>query len=262
MKNLSQEVLKIDYPVKDNMTQKFLNYNLSTRLPALNSQTKLLINTINPHSYCAAEKDPLFRSALTSSDVLLPDGVGIIWGCRLLYKKSIDKISGFDLHLNYLNELNRKGGRVFYLGSKIETLTKIEERIKREFPNITVASFSPPFKPEFSNEENEEILNLVNEFKPDILFIGMTAPKQEKWAFEFKDKINSNAICAIGAVFDFFAGTVSRPSQWWIDNGLEWFPRLLHEPRRLWKRTFISTPLFIFYMVHYRLTMKGISKHI
>jgi N-acetylglucosaminyldiphosphoundecaprenol N-acetyl-beta-D-mannosaminyltransferase len=89
----------------------------------------------------------------------------------------------------------------------------------------------------------------INAFKPDILFVGMTAPKQEKWVYAHKAQIDARIICSIGAVFDFYAGTVKRPSAFWINLGLEWLPRLLKEPRRLARRNFISTPAFLWDVV-------------
>ena len=100
------------------------------------------------------------------------------------------------------------------------------------------------------------MINAVNEFNPDVLFVGMTAPKQEKWVYENRHLINAPVICSIGAVFDFYAGTVKRPGKFWISIGLEWLPRLLREPRRLWRRTFISTPLFIWFVLREKLRIR------
>ncbi len=207
---------------------------------------KCIINTINPHSYCVAKKDTVFTEALLSSDVLLPDGAGIVLAAKVLEGKTISKIAGADIHQYLLEQAQLKGQKVFYLGAAQNTLDLIEKRIRKEFPNIQVASYSPPYKAEFSAHDTLEMLQKANAFNPDILFVGMTAPKQEKWVFENKDEINANTIVSIGAVFDFFAGTVKRSSPFWIKLGLEWLPRLLRDPKRLWKRNFVSTPTFLF----------------
>ena len=99
-------------------------------------------------------------------------------------------------------------------------------------------------------------MNVINEYKPDVLFIAMTAPKQEKWLNKHKDHIDVNIICSIGAVFDFYAGTVERSSQFFIDHHIEWLERLFREPKRLWRRSFISTPLFLWDMLLYKLKIK------
>ncbi len=223
----------------------------------IDSDKKIVVNTINPHSYVTSKSDSLFREALKNSDVLLPDGSGIVLAAGQIDKKKIKKIAGSDLHRHLLERLNDRGGSVFYMGASQRTLDKIHERIANEYPNIRVGSYSPPFKAEFTKEENEEIVERVNVFEPDVLFVGMTAPKQEKWLHAHKDELNFKIAASIGAVFDFYAGTVKRPAQFWIDMHLEWLPRLLKEPRRLWRRNFVSTPLFLADMFAYRFGWKS-----
>lgn len=206
---------------------------------------KTLINTINQYSFCIAEEDIAFRKSLQYSDILLPDGMAIVAAVRLFTGQKIKKIAGADIHLHLLQELQQKGGSCFYLGSSENTLLKIKERVAREFPNIRVGTFSPPFKPEFSQTDNEKMLETVHDFRPDVLFVGMTAPKQEKWAFAHKEQLDTKIICTIGAVFDFYAGTVERPSAFWINLRLEWFIRLVKEPKRMWKRYLYYGPVFI-----------------
>lgn len=215
-----------------------------------------IINTINPHSYVTAKNDLLFEMALRQSDILLPDGSGIVLAARLLRGKKITKIAGSDLHYYLLHQLNDHQGKCFYMGASPQTLEKIEKRLQKEFPNIIAEFYSPPFKTEFTQEENEAMIHLINTFEPDVLFVGMTAPKQEKWLFAHKEQLNIKKGCAIGAVFDFYAGTVVRSSPFWIKIHLEWLPRLLKEPKRLWRRNFISTPLFLWDLLQYVLRLK------
>lgn len=205
----------------------------------------LTISTLNPHSYSIAKKDSIFKNALNSSDILLPDGSGIVLAAKLIHNIKIPKIAGSDIHIHLLKEFNVKGGKVFYLGASEETLSKLIERVKKEYPNIDVKSFSPPFKEVFSFLDNEIMISEVNSFAPDVLFVGMTAPKQEKWVYLYKEKLNAKIICSIGAVFDFYAGTKKRSGKIWIKLGLEWLPRLIREPKRMWRRNFISTPVFL-----------------
>lgn len=223
----------------------------------VDTDQKMVVNTINPHSYVTAKSDPEFEEALRDSDLLLPDGSGIVLAAKHVNKKQIKKIAGYDLHMYLLEELEKTGGSVFYMGASQKTLDAIHKRVAKEFPNVRVGSYSPPFKPEFSQEDNETIVSKVNAFNPDVLFFGMTAPKQEKWLHAHKEKLNFKIASSIGAVFDFYAGTVVRPSQFWIDLHLEWLPRLLKEPKRLWKRNFVSTPLFLWDMLLYKMG-KGI----
>jgi N-acetylglucosaminyldiphosphoundecaprenol N-acetyl-beta-D-mannosaminyltransferase len=213
------------------------------------TENKTLINTINQYSYCIAEKDAAFKKALQESDILLPDGVGIVVAVRLLTGLKIKKIAGADIHQSLLHDLNKKGGSVFYLGASEPTLYKIKSRLSREFPNIKVGTFSPPYKPEFTEEENQQMITAVNAFSADVVFVGMTAPKQEKWAFEHKAALDTKIICSIGAVFDFYAGTVKRPLPFWVWLQLEWFIRLIKEPKRMWRRYLYYGPVFVWLIV-------------
>lgn len=222
----------------------------------INSGSKCIINTINPHSYITAKSDKKFATALQESDVLMPDGSGIVLAAKHIKGQKISKIAGADLHNYLLKTLNDVSGSVFYMGSSPDTLIKIQERMLNEFPNVNVGTYSPPYTPEFSNKDNEFIIEKINEFNPDVLFIGVTAPKQEKWLYEHKDKLNFKIGSSIGAVFDFYAETVKRPSKLWIDMHLEWLVRLLNEPKRLWRRNFISTPLFLVDMFLYKFGWK------
>ena len=228
----------------------FLEYSVFTdALNKLPSAKKVLISTINQYSYCIAKKDFLFKNALSNSDVLLPDGMAIVWATKFLYGKKIKKNAGSDVHKFLLKKLNETSGSCFYLGSSPETLSRIKERVSVEFPNINIEVHSPAFKPNFSALESEQMIKVVNNFKPDVLFVGMTAPKQEKWSYEHKEQLDAKIICSVGAVFDFYAGTVERPNKIWRDNGLEWFGRLLKEPKRLWKRYLYYGLIFLGYLL-------------
>ena len=210
---------------------------------------KLLINTINAHSYNTALKDPAFAEALLRGDALIPDGASIVLAFKLLRHEKIERTAGWDLFLYEMDKLNRKGGTCFFLGSSEDTLRKIKVKAVRLYPNIRIETYSPPYKPEFTQEDNQAMIAAVNQAQPDLLWVGMTAPKQEKWAYAHKEKLDTKIICSIGAVFDFYAGTVERPSPFWIQLRLEWFIRLIKEPKRMWRRYIIGNTLFLWNMV-------------
>lgn len=221
---------------------------------------QLSVNTLNQYSYCVAEEDPLFKSALLQSDVLLADGVGIVLAAQVLQGERIKKIAGADLHQFLLEKLNAEEGSCFYMGASESTLQKIRERLASEYPNIRVGTYSPPFKVKFSEAENAAIVKAVNDFQPDVLFVGMTAPKQEKWSDTHKNFLDTGMICSIGAVFDFYAGTVERPGKVWINLGLEWMGRLIKEPRRMWKRYIYYGAIFLFYLSKEKFRMMTAGK--
>lgn len=220
----------------------------SRRELSLLPEGKVLINTINAHSYNTAQKDPLFGEALQKGDALVPDGASIVMACRWLKAKSQPKerIAGWDLFEHEMEQLNRQGGKCFFMGSSERVLGLVKAKAAEVYPNITVETYSPPYKPEFSDEENRQIIEAINKANPDLLWIGMTAPKQEKWIYTHWMELDIHCHCgAIGAVFDFFAGTVERAPKWWQEHSLEWLYRLIREPRRMWRRYIIGNMLFL-----------------
>lgn len=221
------------------------NHVFSAQLKDIDLDKRCIINTINPHSYCTSKNDVLFQNALINSDILLPDGSGIVLASKILLRKKIKKIAGADIHAHLLSHAHLNNKKIFYLGASESTLGLITNKLKKEFSNIEVSCYSPPYKSEFSVDDTMRMIKEVNNFNPDILFVGMTAPKQEKWVEANKEFLTPTIITSIGAVFDFYAETVKRSSPFWINLGLEWLPRLLKEPKRLWRRNFISTPLFL-----------------
>ena len=218
-------------------------------------QGKLMINTINAHCYNLAKTDQVYQQALLKSDVLLPDGVSIVFALKWLTGQSIKKIAGADLFFWEMERLQVTGGKCFFLGSSESTLASIEERAAREYPNVEVQSYSPPFKPDFTAEDNAQMLERINAFQPDALFVGMTAPKQEKWSYQHFNQLQVGHICSIGAVFDFYAGNISRAPQWILKMGLEWLYRLVKEPRRMWRRYLIGNSKYIWYVINEKITL-------
>jgi len=242
-------------------TIPFLGYSLfSGALGDFTPKQKTFINTLNLHSFVVAESDLEFKKSLLDSDVLLPDGIGAVLGPRFLTGHKVKKTAGANLHHYFLEDFKLKGGKIFYLGAAQSTLNKIEEKLKLEYPGIHVASYSPPYKSSFNDEDNKKMIDAVNAFKPDVLFVGMTAPKQEKWAHQHKDALEASFICPVGAVFDFYAGNIPRPSDFWVNLGLEWFIRLLNEPKRMSKRYLYNGPVFAMMMLKQKLWPNSANK--
>jgi len=220
---------------------------------------KLLINTINAHSYNTARKDKLFAEALMNGNALIPDGVSIVKACRWIKAKSQPKerIAGWDLFSFEMDKLERESVKcemlkktVMFMGSSQRVLDLIVKRAAEVYPHLKVVTYSPPYKPEFSDEDNKAIIEAINAADPDLLWIGMTAPKQEKWTYSHWEELDIHChVGTIGAVFDFFAGTVERAPMWWQRHGLEWLYRLLKEPKRMWRRYIIGNALFLWNML-------------
>jgi N-acetylglucosaminyldiphosphoundecaprenol N-acetyl-beta-D-mannosaminyltransferase len=219
------------------------------------AQSRGVLACLNPHSYVVALRDHQFASALRASEWLVPDGIGIVLASRVLRGTIRDRVSGPDVFAALHQQANRlRGVRVFFLGGTPETLERIRGRMEVEFPNIRVAgTYSPPFKPNYSEDESRAMTEAVNASRADVLWVGLTAPKQEKWIHEHKNRLNVRFIGAVGAAFDFYAGTVKPSPSFFRTHGLEWLPRLVRQPRRLWRRTFISAPVFVWHVLRARL---------
>ena len=219
------------------------------------SNGKVLINTVNAHSFNVAQKDEVFAAALRGGDYLIPDGASILKACKWLKAKSQPKerIAGWDLFAFEMQRLEGKSkkegvkGKVMFMGSSEKVLAKIRERVATDYPNLEVVTYSPPYKPEFSDEDNKAVIKAINDANPDLLWIGMTAPKQEKWTYAHWNELNIHChVGTIGAVFDFYAGTAKRAPQWWQEHSLEWLYRLCIEPKRMWRRYLLGNPLFLY----------------
>jgi N-acetylglucosaminyldiphosphoundecaprenol N-acetyl-beta-D-mannosaminyltransferase len=208
----------------------------------------------NAHSMNMSRRDKKFRQALLDADQVVADGSGVRFVARLAGKDVGPRIIGQAYFEALMKKLkSRNSGRVYFFGSSEATLNLIDQRFKRDYPELTFCgATSPPFG-EWSDEANEEFLAKINDARPDVLWVGMTAPKQEVWVYENRRSLDVPVIGSIGAVFDFFAGTVKSSPQWVRTIGLEALYRLAMEPRRLWRRVLISSVTFLIYGSWYEL---------
>jgi len=209
----------------------------------------------NPHSLVLAEDDPVFKAALQAADLATPDGVGIVLASKMRGGRIRERVTGSDIFEGLSRALNNRAGErsYFFLGSTEATLAAIREKLAKDYPNIRFAGcYSPPYKDAFSKEDSDRMIAAVNQARPDVLWVGMTAPKQEKWVFQHKDRLDVKFIGAVGAVFDFYAGNVKRSHPVFQRVGFEWLPRLIRNPRRLWRRMGVSAPVFMWYVAKER----------
>jgi N-acetylglucosaminyldiphosphoundecaprenol N-acetyl-beta-D-mannosaminyltransferase len=211
----------------------------------------------NPHSLVAAKHDQQFLTALCAADFLIPDGAGIVLASKLLGGTITRRITGSDVLTGMAERWERgQGGSFFFLGSSDEVLRQMKTRMSNDYPHVSVCgTYAPPFKQKFSDDENNRMIENINLAAPTALWVGMTAPKQEKWVHEHRSRLNVPFIAAVGAAFDYFAGTKRRASTSLQRAGLEWLPRLLQEPRRMWRRNLISTPVFLYYIFRQKLLL-------
>ena len=207
-----------------------------------------VINTISPNSYGISTRDKEFELALKSSDYLVLDGVYFAFSSLMLQGKNIKRNQGPDVFYHFINRLNQQNGKAFFLGSTESTLQKIRERAQKDYPKLTIETYSPPFKPEFSEEDNRKMVERINSFQPDILFVGMTCPKQEKWAIKHRERLRASLVICIGNVFDWFAGTQKPIHPIWFKLRLGWFVRIFLRPE-VFKRNIGNQMLFFWHVI-------------
>jgi N-acetylglucosaminyldiphosphoundecaprenol N-acetyl-beta-D-mannosaminyltransferase len=214
-----------------------------------------VMNTISPNSYGISTTDKEFEQALKTADFLVLDGVYFAFASILLNGKNIKRNQGPDVFNHFIKRLNDQNGKAFFLGSSVSTLQKIRDRAALDFPNIQLNYFSPPYKAEFSEEENNEMINKINAFNPDIIFVGMTCPKQEKWAIKHRDKINKGLVICIGNVFDWYAGTQKTIHPIWFKLRLGWLIRIFLRPE-VFRRNIGNQMKFFYHVFLYSLKLK------
>jgi N-acetylglucosaminyldiphosphoundecaprenol N-acetyl-beta-D-mannosaminyltransferase len=191
------------------------------------------------------QKDPEFRRIYEEAASALPDGMPLLWAGRLLKTPLKEKISGSDLVPRLCERAACEGYRLFFLGGRPGAARQAKARLEEKFPSIQiVGTHSPPMGFERDAEENKKIEELIKGVCPDILLVGLGAPKQEKWIHNHYKRLQVPVSVGVGVSFEFMAGMVKRAPQWMQRAGLEWFWRLMMEPGRLWKRYLIDDMQF------------------
>ena len=214
-----------------------------SKIPVRDNRCRSINCSISPNNYGLAVKDDELNNVLKNTDFLVLDGVYFALASILLKGKNIQKNQGPEVFKHFMQRLNDSSGKVFFLGSSEEVLQSIKHRAAKEYPNLTVATYSPPFKPEFTEEDNQKMVDTINDFNPDVVFIGMTAPKQEKWSFQHKNRLKAGLIVSIGNVFDWYAGTQKEIHPFYFKIRMAWLVRIFLRPE-IFKRNIGNQMLF------------------
>jgi N-acetylglucosaminyldiphosphoundecaprenol N-acetyl-beta-D-mannosaminyltransferase len=213
---------------------------------ALAQKSKGYVCVTGVHGVMEAQKDEQFRTILNKAFLNTPDGMPMVWIGNLNGYKDMDRVYGPDLMLMVCEFTQDKNYTHFLYGGAPGVAEQLRASLERRFPGIKFAgSYTPPFRA-LNETEEAELIRLVNEKKPDIIWVGLSTPKQEKFMARFKDKFDATLMFGVGAAFDFHAGRVRQAPRWMQRSGLEWLFRLCCEPRRLWRRYLKNNPLFAF----------------
>ncbi|MEO7044801.1 MAG: WecB/TagA/CpsF family glycosyltransferase [Ferruginibacter sp.] len=207
-----------------------------------------MVCVANVHMFIEAYKDSKFLQIIRDADLITPDGIPLIWALRILYSLKQDRVAGMDLLPDLLRKIESQNIGVYFYGSTDIVLNNTKDYLKRKFPKLTIAGFhSPPFGTSPDQKESETI-NTINSSTPCIVFVVLGCPKQEKWMASMKNQIHTVMI-GIGGALPVMLGIQKRAPRWMQKTGLEWLFRLTQEPRRLFRRYFITNSLFLWILL-------------
>jgi N-acetylglucosaminyldiphosphoundecaprenol N-acetyl-beta-D-mannosaminyltransferase len=217
---------------------------LSGNASARESRARYICVT-SVHGIVTARHDPELRSVLNEADVATPDGMPVVWALRSFGAKGQQRVYGPTLMLRLCEAAARRSHRIFLYGGRPEVLPALCEQLKARFRELMiVGTYSPPFRPPTADEE-EHVKQMIRDSGADLVFVGISTPKQEKWMATHQRDFPGKVLVGVGAAFDFHAKRVRQAPSWMQRAGLEWFFRLLMEPARLWKRYLLITPQFL-----------------
>lgn len=196
------------------------------------------------HGVSEAQRDPLFKNALDDADLVVPDGMPLVWLGRLRgFARLKRRVYGPELMETFCRETGTKYRHFFYGGAPgvADMLAKVEQQ---RYGIQIAGTYCPPFRP-LTAEEEVEVQSIINQAAPDVLWIGLSTPKQETWMHRYRDKLDVPVMLGVGAAFDLNTGRLKQAPGWMRENGLEWFFRFLAEPRRLWRRYILNGSGFV-----------------
>ena len=223
-----------------------LDSALLTIAHALEKRYKGYICVTGVHGVSEARNDPDFRRILNRAFLNTPDGMPMVWMGRLQGFTRIGRVYGPDLMLRVCEYTASRRLTHFLYGGQPGVADALKRRLEQRYPGLSiVGAYSPPFRPLNSGEE-DDLIQLVKQLQPDVFWVGLSTPKQEKFMADYWQRLDARLFLGVGAAFDFHAGRVRQAPVWMQRTGFEWLFRLFHEPRRLWKRYLKNNPLFIF----------------
>ncbi|MBX6388517.1 MAG: WecB/TagA/CpsF family glycosyltransferase [Frankia sp.] len=197
------------------------------------------------HGVMESQRDPALREIHNRSGLTAPDGMPLVWCARYARMTQTGHVRGPDLMLDVLAAAEKKGWTSYFYGGREGVPELLVNRLRETMPNLAVVgTHSPPFRP-LTEAEDEAIVAEINSLAPDLVWVGLSTPKQERWMAEHRDRLDAPVLLGVGAAFDMHAGLVKRAPSWLHNTGLEWVYRLIQEPRRLWRRYFRNNPAFV-----------------
>jgi N-acetylglucosaminyldiphosphoundecaprenol N-acetyl-beta-D-mannosaminyltransferase len=197
------------------------------------------------HGVMESQRDAELRRIHSTAGLVTPDGMPLVWLSRRMGFRHVERVYGPDLLLAVCERSLAWGSCHFFYGGAPGVAETLARRLQSRFPGLRLAgTYSPPFRP-LTLEEDQAVVERINAAQPDIVWVGMSTPKQERWMAEHVGRLSASVLVGVGAAFDFHAGLKRQAPRWMQTSGLEWLFRLLVEPRRLWRRYLINNPWFL-----------------
>jgi N-acetylglucosaminyldiphosphoundecaprenol N-acetyl-beta-D-mannosaminyltransferase len=197
------------------------------------------------HGVMESQRDDALRRIHNAAGLVVPDGMPLVWLSRLAGNRQARRVYGPDLMLACCKTSVVSSHRHFFYGGGAGVPERLAERLRTRYPALrVVGTYSPPFRP-LSEHEASEVIRLINQAEPDIVWVGLSTPKQERWMSTHRPELRAPVLIGVGAAFDFHAGLKPQAPRWMQRCGLEWLFRLLTEPRRLWRRYLFNNPVFV-----------------
>ncbi len=243
-----RKISKIRIPIVNiigsSITALPLHSQIETILEWASNYESKVVCVANVHMLVEAYLRPEFSLVLKNADLVTPDGMPLVWMMRFMGVHRQNRVAGMDIILSLSQLASQRNVSVFFLGSQEAILQKIKAKLEQQFPNLKIAGMEPlPFRP-LTPMEDEAIIQKINASGTSIVLVSLGCPKQEYWMHQHKDKIKAVMI-GLGGAFPVFVGIHKRAPLWMRNSGLEWFYRLIQEPKRLWRRYWNTIPLFL-----------------
>lgn len=208
---------------------------------AIATRKRLQIGVVNAAKIVNMKRDELLRRDVLSSNLILADGIAVVWASRILRRALPERVTGINIMMGMLKKGDERGYRIYCLGATDEVLDKVVDRIRKEYPGVVVAGKNNGY---FSEAEEHAVADDIARARPDILLVAITSPKKEKFLARWSNRLDIPVCHGVGGSFDVMAGKVQRAPDKWQRLGLEWLFRVKQEPRRLWKRYLVTNTLF------------------
>jgi N-acetylglucosaminyldiphosphoundecaprenol N-acetyl-beta-D-mannosaminyltransferase len=248
----------VRYPVLDLLVDAVAPEDaLETIGRRLEEGGRVSVCAANVHMVMEARRDPTFRDVVNGADLVVPDGMPLVWLARRRGHDGVRRVYGPDLVLLLLERAAHRGWTCFFYGGTEGVAEDMAAAMARRFPGLRVAgAYGPPFRA-LSPAEDEDDVRRINASGAQLVFVGLGCPKQERWMADHRARLSAPALLGVGAAFDFLTGRVPQAPRWMMRIGLEWLFRLAQEPRRLWRRYLIYNPLFVFYVLRESLGLRS-----